>query len=148
MDFAVEMLETAIEHVHSQEEVEEEHVASVHGALMKVLAQENALETAAGVAHHDAEDAESILTDYSSNQYPEDREKRRELTVADLAHNVEIYAEERLHQAKREEMQMREEEDGAKRGLEQLKWNEETLKVVLDEIKALKTESDRKELKQ
>ena len=61
MNFAVEMLETAIEMVHAKEEVEEEHVSSVQEALKRALKTEDALESAAKVAKHGAEDADSIL---------------------------------------------------------------------------------------
>ena len=52
MDFAVEMLETAIEHVHTKEEVEEEHVASVQEAIRRVLEIENIWGNVANLAHH------------------------------------------------------------------------------------------------
>lgn len=145
MDLAVEMLETAIEHVHTKEEVEEEHVASVQKAIRRVLEIENVWGNVADLAHHDAEDADGLLHTYATDLFGEDEEERRELAVTDLAHHMEDYASERLHQAEEEELQIREEEGEAKHELAQLKWNEEILKETLDELKAIKKEQERKQ---
>ena len=135
MDFAMEMVEIAIEHCRAKEEVEEEHVQSVHGALERVLKKEQALES---MEHHDVS---SLLKPYQRLDAPgEDAEKRRVLTLAELEVQVENYAEERLHQLHDEEDHFREEEDGIKQELKQLKWNEETLKGVLETLQSLKSE--------
>jgi hypothetical protein len=150
MDFAVEMLETAIEHVHTKEKVEEEHVATVQEAIRRVLEIENVWGNAANLAHHDAEDPDVLLHTYATELFGEDKEDRREfLAVADLAHHMEDYAGERLHHAKEEELHIREEEDGAKHELAQLKWNEELLKETLHELNAIKRrEEERNQQKQ
>lgn len=142
MELALEMVETAIEHVHAKEEVEEEHVMSVHGALERVLKKEQAIESMEQLAIHDAQDADSILQTYQALDAGEDVEKRRELAVADLAHHVEDYAEERLHQLQEEEEHIREEEDEIKQEIKQWKWNEDTLNEVLNTLKSLKQEAE------
>lgn len=136
MGLAMEMLETALEQVHTQEKVEEEHVHSVHQALMNVMTKEQSLDVVSRVAQHDAMDADCILQNYKDD-IPEDTEKRRELAVSDLAHNVEGYAQERLHYLEEEEQSMREEEEEAIEELERLRWNEETLKEVMEELRSI-----------
>jgi hypothetical protein len=133
--------------VHTKEEVEDEHVASVQDALRRVLKIEDVWGGVANLAHHDAEDADGILHTYATELFGEDREKRRELAVTDLAHHMEDYAGERLHQAEEEELHIREEEGEAKNELEQLKWNEELLKATLDELKAIKREQEKTQQK-
>ena len=132
------MLETAIEFAHTKELIEEEHVHSAHDKLKNALSVEDALEANQREAHHDAEDADGILNTYDRAKWPEDREKRREMAVADISHHVEDYIEERLHQAKETEARAREEEDEAKRSLEELRDHEENLKATLEELKTLK----------
>jgi hypothetical protein len=144
MDFALETLETAIEHVHTKEEVQEEHVISLHKTLKKVLDTEQLLEAAVFGAHHAAEDADAIVHTYEAGGLGEDREKRRELTLADLAHHIEDYADERLHEVKDKELHVREEEEDTKQELSRLKWNEEVLNFALEELKALKDEAEAK----
>lgn len=135
MDFAMEMVKIAIEHCHAKEEVEEEHVQFVHGALERVLKKEQALES---MEHYDVS---SLLKPYQRLDAPgEDAEKRRVLTLAELEVQVENYAEERLHQLHDEEEHFREQEDGIQEELKQLKWNEDTLKEVLETLESLKSE--------
>jgi hypothetical protein len=143
MDLAIEMLETAIEHVHTKEEVEEEHIAALHGALKRVLEKEDALEMAKKATHDVEEDSENILHSYEAGQYGEDKEKRRELAVADLSYRIEDYLEERLRQSKEEERRVRLEGDEAIKELEALKLNEWDLKETLAELKALKSQKER-----
>jgi hypothetical protein len=143
VDFAVEMLNTAIEHVHTKEEVEKEHVASVQEALRRVLEIEHGWGNVANLAHYDAVIGDGLLHTYATELFGEDSETRRELAITDLAHHMEDYAGERLHQAKEEELHIREEEGEAKNELEQLIWNEERLKQALDELTAFKRQQER-----
>ena len=129
------MLESAMDYVHAEEEVEEEHFARTRKALERVLKTEKTLEEKVNVAHHDAEEADSILGSY--DKLAEDREKRRELAVSDLAHHVEIYAKERLHQANNEEKQLHEEEDEVTKELRHLQLNELLLNDALGKLKAV-----------
>jgi hypothetical protein len=144
MDFALETLETAIEHVHTKEEVEEEHVLSLHKTLKKVLETEQILEDVVLGANHAALGVDEIVDKYKSSGFGEDdREKRREftvaeLTMADLAHHVGDYAEERLHQVRDTELHVRKEEEDVSKELTRLKWNEEILNFALEEIMAMK----------
>lgn len=129
------MLETAMDYVHTEEEVEEEHFARTRKALERVLKTEKTLEENANVAHHDADEADSILEKYT--ELGEDRQKRRELAVSDLAHHVESYASERLHQAGHEEKQLHEEEDAVTKELRHLQLNELVLNEALGKLRAV-----------
>jgi len=144
-EFAEELIETAIEYVHTKEEVEEEHVEAAHEVITKVSEQEKALENAAHIAHHDADDAEEILNHYEELSIGEDFDKRREEAVADLAHNVEDYAESRLDAAHQAELKAREQEEEAKQTLIELQQNEDILKATLEDLKALKKQKDEQE---
>jgi hypothetical protein len=144
MDLAVEMVETAIEHIQTQEEVEEEHISLLQATLRKVIDTEDSLEAAAKVARNDAVDAHEILQNYEIGKFSEDFEKRRELAVSDLSINVENYVEERIHQAKAEEQNLRDEEEEAGKELRKLKWNEDMLKDTLKELRTLQKEKEQR----
>ena len=131
-------METAIEFAHTKEIVEEEHANAAHEALKNAISQEEKLEAMAKEAHHDADDADQILGNYDKGQFLEDKEKRREMAVADISHHVEDYVETRLHQAKEAEEHAREEEQEAKRSLEEMHRKEDELKATLEELKTLK----------
>ena len=137
-ELAEEMLQTAIEFTHTQELIEEEHQKSAQAALTNAVRHEDELQALEQEAHHEVEDAQSILHNYEAGNLPEDREKRREMAVADIAMRVEDYVETRLHQAKEAELRAREEADEAKRSLEELQRKEQELKMTLEELQTLK----------
>ena len=139
------MLETAIDYVHTREEVEEEHASEAHRALEKAAEREKALEAAAKEVHHDAEDADDILETYERGMYPEDREERREMAVADVAHNVENYVASRLEETREAEQRAKEEEENAHLVAEELKRDEENLKASLNALQALKREKEKEQ---
>jgi len=147
MEFAEEMLTTALDYVRAKEEVEEEHASTAHKAFEKAVDQEKVLESFAKEVQHDAEDADIILKTYEKEHYYEDREERREMAVADVAHHVDSYVESRLHEAREMELHARQEEEEAKRIYEELRMDEEALEASLNELQALK-EQKQKNLKQ
>lgn len=68
----------------------------------------------------------------------EDREKRRELAVSEISHQIENYVASRLQSAKEKEMLAKMQEEEAKRSLEELQHNEEELKATLGMLKDFK----------
>lgn len=132
-----EMLEAAIDFVKTGEAAEEEHAAHAHQAFEKAVKQEKVLEEFAQEAKHDAEDADRILNVYERNNLPEDFEERREMAVADIAHHVDSYVEERHRQAHNDEVAAAKEEEEALRTLQDLKLTEEEFKATLAELKKL-----------
>lgn len=138
MDLVEQMLEKAVEFARTKEEIEEEHIATAHEALMKAIKEEKALEAMALEVAHDAEDSDMILDAFERNHLMEDREKRRELAVSDISHHVEDYVETRIREAKEAEALAKEEEEAASLILEQLKRNEKDLKATLKELRTMK----------
>jgi hypothetical protein len=134
MGLTEEMIQTAIEYVETKEVLEEEEAAWAHKQLENAIHQEEALQAIVEEAHHDAEDAEEILSHYWHGDYPEDREMRREMTVADISHQVEDYAQKRLREAKEMEHRAKENEKTALEDLEELQQHEEILKKTLAEV--------------
>ena len=132
-----EMLTAAIDHVKMMETEEEKHAAQAHAAFEKAVQQEKVLEEYASEAEHDADDADAILSTYRKNDYPEDLEERREMAVADLAHHVDNYVEERLRQAFNDEFGASQEEQEALKTLFDLKLTEAEFTETLAEIKKL-----------
>lgn len=137
MKLAEDMLEAAIEFTRAKEEVEKEHASFAHEKLKKALDQEDALDAALQEAHHDAEDADSILDNYATGTLAEDREKRRELTVSEVSHRIENYAKSRLLEAREAEFLAKTEETDALEHLQQLEQKEQDLKATLEELKVL-----------
>jgi len=137
-DFAVKMVETAIEYAKAREGVKEDQVRMVHAALERALDREATLARASKVVQHDVDDAEDVLRNYESLVAGEDFEKRRELAVADIAHNVESYLEERIHQVHEDEMHLKDEEAICKDEVAGLMFNEAALEHFLGELKGLK----------
>ena len=59
------------------------------------------------------------------------------------SHNIENYAEERLHEAHEAELKAKDEEDEAKRSLTMLVKKEEELRATLEELKVFKEEKSK-----
>jgi hypothetical protein len=132
-----EMLETALYYVQTKEQVEEEHAIQAHQAIEKAVDQEKVLEEFAKKAYQDADGLE-----------------RREMAVADLAHNfvdndieerVHNYVEERLRAAKIQEALATVEEEEAVQNLKELKLTEEEFKATLEELKKSDTNAEQKQ---
>lgn len=132
---AEKFLEKAIEITETQEQIEEAHIEAAHKEYEKVLFEEDALKRVFDAAAHDAENADSILESLEKLEAAEDFEKRREIAVSKVAHNVENYVESRFRSAKEEELHAREEEEKAKKELDQLHMGEEGLKATLKAVK-------------
>jgi len=134
------MLEKAIEFVHTKEEIEVEHEKHAHHILEKAIEEEDHLRDLAMEAHHDAEDAEAIITNYRTGAYGEDFEMRRELTVKEISNRIEDYVQTRLRIAREKEERARKEEETAHETLEQMERYEEELKAALAELEKMKAQ--------
>ena len=139
------MIKTAIEFVQTKEEIEKERASSAHEKLEDVLRHEQKLEADAKEAHHDAVFADEVIETYESGEFGEDRELRREEAVADISHHVEDYVKARLSEAKDAELRAKEEEDDAKKSLEELQKQEQDLKITLGELMAYEDEQKEKQ---
>ena len=141
MDLLQNVLETAIEYTRIREHVEEDHMKSAHDALEQAQKLEDDLKSIIDEAHHDADYADAVVGNYKVIGAPEDIAERRELAVAELSHNIENYAEERLHETHVAELRAKDEEDEAKRSLNMLAEKEKELKATLDELRVFKAQN-------
>jgi hypothetical protein len=132
------MLELALAAVRTAESDEMDHARKAHRRLEKAAQLEHSLEKAEREIHHEAVDADSIIETYEKENILEDREKRREIAVSEIAHHVENYVESRLAELRKVEENAKQEEHEAEEHLAELLVNEGEIRATLEELKSLR----------